>query len=315
MAEGRASIEQRLAEIQSQLGLLRQQVEEMQRKVEGIFLPVEEMLRRRGLALRRWNPSDDLILPGEISPVKERQFYETMKRYSFRIFLREIIARWSDHSSASSRAPRPRHFCSPETEEEYLGLLLRWGILVERDGDLHFARETVRSFGGTLEWFVAQVMEREFSAPSIWGVRFDHLKASGDYDVLASLERHLLYMEIKSSPPKHIESNEIGAFLDRAEALGPHCAALLVDTELRMKDKLVPMLEEELRAREAIPKKGVRRLFDEIFVVHDHLFLLNSKPNLVSNLARLTRWWLGQRGNRALEVEDDQETSGGRCIL
>ena len=77
-------------------------------------------------------------------------------------------------------------------------------------------------------------------------------QAGGDYDVLSWVERNLLYLEVKSSPPKHIEGIEIGAFLDRIEALMPNFAILLVDTELRMKDKLVPLFEERARDPERI---------------------------------------------------------------
>jgi hypothetical protein len=167
----------------------------------------------------------------------------------------------------------------------------------------------VRNFGGTLEWFVAQVMEREFSSSAIWGVRLDHLKSGGDYDVLSWVEGNLLYLEVKSSPPKHIEGSEIGSFLDRVEALRPNFAILLVDTELRMKDKIVPLFGEELADKEVATgpeeAKPIRRLFDETFLIQDQIFLTNSRPNLISNLARILRWWLGSKGNRAMEAGDD----------
>ena len=290
----RGTVEKELAEIKSELGLLHQQIEKIKKKLEGAFFPIEEVLRRRGLIFRSPNPTDNLLLPLDISPAKERQFYEMMKRYSFRIFLREIVAR--ANLPPLSRPDRWGRFCSLEIEEEYIRFLLQCGVLREGKEGYTLAKETVRNFGGTLEWFVAQVMEREFSSSSIWGVRFDHLAAGGDYDVLSWAERNLLCLEVKSSPPKHIEGIEIGAFLDRIEALKPNLAILLVDTELRMKDKLVVLFEEQLAARSAEGPPWIHRLFDETFVMQDHVFVTNSKPNLITNIARILQWWLGQRG-------------------
>jgi hypothetical protein len=302
MAE-REPVEKELAEIKSALGLLHQQMEEIKKKLEGAFFPIEEVLRRRGLSFRNSNPTDNLILPPDVSPAKERRFYEMMKRYSFRIFLREIAAR--ANTPLPSGPKRPGRFCSPETEEEYTRLLLDCGILKEDKQGYALARGTVRNFGGTLEWFVAQVMEREFASSSIWGVRFDHLAVGGDYDVLSWVERNLLYLEVKSSPPKHIEGLEVGAFLDRVKALGPDLAIFLVDTELRMKDKLVVLFEEQESARFAEGFPSIRRIFDETFVVQDRVFITNSRPNLVTNIARILQRWLGARKNPFMEVGDD----------
>jgi len=301
MAKGRTGrVERELKEIKTQLGLLQQQMEEIRAKLEGAFVPIEEVLRRRGLTFRKANPTDNLLLPPHIPPIKERQFYAMMKRYSFRIFLRELIAR------RSSRQPsRLRRFCSPETEEAYVDFLVDCGILQERKQGYALAKETVRNFGGTLEWFLAQVMEREFSCPAIWGVKFDHLSAGGDYDVLSWVERNLLYLEVKSSPPKHIEATEIGSFLDRIEALRPNLAVMLVDTELRMKDKMVGLFEEELEKETGRGAGPIRRLFDETFLIGEAIFLTNSKPNLISNLAHIFRWFLGQSQDRFMEVKDD----------
>ncbi|MDH7500068.1 MAG: hypothetical protein QHH30_06735, partial [candidate division NC10 bacterium] len=294
MAKGRTgNLQRELTQIRTQVGLLQQQVEEIRAKLEGAFVPIEEVLRRRGLTFRKASPTDNLLLPAGLPPIQERRFYEMMKRYSFRIFLRELIAR------RGSRPPsRLRRFCSPETEEEYLNFLVGCGILKEKEQGHALAKETVRNFGGTLEWFLAQVMEREFACPAIYGVKFDHLSAGGDYDVLSWVERNLLYLEVKSSPPKHIEAPEVRSFLERIEALRPNLSILLVDTELRMKDKMVKLFEEQLAGAGGKVAGSIRRLFDETFLIKEAIFLTNSKPNLISNLARIFRYFLGQREDR-----------------
>ncbi len=66
--------------------------------------------------------------------------------------------------------------------------------------------------------------------------------------MVALLEGWLVYMEVKSSPPKNIEGDEVHAFLARLKDLLPHLALFFVDTELRLKDKIVPFFETELLA-------------------------------------------------------------------
>ncbi len=162
---------------------------------------------------------------------------------------------------------------------------------------------------------MAQVMEKEFACPAIWGAKFGHLKAGGDYDVLSWVERNLLYLEVKSAPPKHIEGTEIGSFMDRVDALMPNFAILLVDTELRMKDKVIPLLEERLVDPERMEQISIRRLFDETFLIQDRIFVTNSKPNLISNLARILGCWLGQKASPVAKVGDDQKAGSGRFLL
>jgi hypothetical protein len=303
------AIEKELAEIKSELLLIHRQVDRIKERLEG-SPPIEEVLHRRGLVLGKSNPTESLLLPADVLPAKEKQFYEMMKRYSFRIFLREVISR-----RACLQPPSLRRFCSPETEEEYTQFLVGCGVLRRGRQGLALAKDTVRNFGGTLEWFVAQVMEREFACPAIWGAKFGHLKAGGDYDVLSWVERNLLYLEVKSSPPKHIEGTEIGSFMDRVNALMPNFAVLLVDTELRMKDKVVPLFEEQLAGPQRRERTWILRLFDETFLVQDRIFVTNSRPNLISNLARILGWCLGQKATLSAKVGDDQKTGSGRLLL
>ena len=73
-----------------------------------------------------------------------------------------------------------------------------------------------------------------------------------------------------------------GKLLDRVDTLRPDVALFLVDTQLRMRDKLVPMF-----AAEAV-RRGlgweVRRLEREIWRVGPEIYLLNSDPDIVRNL-------------------------------
>jgi hypothetical protein len=62
----------------------------------------------------------------------------------------------------------------------------------------------------------------------------------GDLDVVATAEGKLAYLELKSSPPKNLEPREIVAFFDRMCILRPDVTLFVVDTALRLSDKVYP---------------------------------------------------------------------------
>ena len=72
------------------------------------------------------------------------------------------------------------------------------------------------------------------------GVKFPAPEVGGDLDVVAAAEGRLLYLEMKSSPPKHLAQDEVAAFFRRVRALRPHVAIFVMDTALRLSDKVSP---------------------------------------------------------------------------
>ncbi|MBI3990287.1 MAG: hypothetical protein HY347_11810 [candidate division NC10 bacterium] len=273
--------------------LLRREVALLRKTLEEAS-SVEEALRRRGLRFAKACPLDALAFPPNLDPASEEAFYEYLKKYSFRLVLRDIIARASSFTGQDLI-----RFCSLEVVQGYLRFLTKSGIVQRRGRTYHLSARGARNFGETLEWFVAQVFRREFHCPALWGVRLLDVGAGGDYDVLAEVGGHLVCVEVKSSPPKHIDQEEVDAFFVRVEELFPALALFLVDTELRMKDKVVVMFEDSLKRRFGPTWKKahpVTRLLDEIFILDGRICIANSKPSLVGNLGRCLRWWFSQRG-------------------
>ncbi len=164
----------------------------------------------------------------------------------------------------------------------YISSLASFRLIRRLPGGFRLERP-VRSFGDTLEWYVAEVFRRELLAESLWGVKFKGRKTGGDYDVIAKLDCILCYAEVKSSPPKQIYDSEISAFLDRADDLAPDLALFVMDTELRMKDKIVPMFEAAL-ARRGLSGQQVVRLERELFGIGDRCFILNARDSLAGNI-------------------------------
>jgi hypothetical protein len=155
----------------------------------------------------------------------------------------------------------------------------------------------VRSFGGTLEWFVARMMETEFASPSIWGVTLRNAPAGGDYDVLSYFEGELIYIEVKSAPPKGIETIEAGAFLERINTLLPRAALFFVDTQLRMRDRVVLLFHQRFLETLGNPypaRPDLKHLEREIFHIDHRIFILNAGRDVGKNFMICLRDFLGR---------------------
>ena len=239
--------------------------------------PVLELLKQRGLEVCQHSSLDFLLQPRV--PEFVGAFYALMKHYSFRLMLRDVIR--FQHDLALSRLVR---FVDEATAAGYLAELVRMGIL-EQSGEQHvLPGGPVENFGTTLEWFVARALIEELSIPALHGVRLAGTATGGDFDVIGAMSGRLVYVETKSSPPKHIEDREVEVFLRRLGDLVPDLAIFLVDTNLRMLDKVVAMFHK------ALPKRRqLVRLSGEIFHRSGRLFVMNSKPDLVANLKACVR--------------------------
>jgi hypothetical protein len=231
-------------------------------------------LRRRGLDARWGTGEATLFLPRNRQGREE--FYALLRRYSFRLFLRDVLA----HRESISLADLQK-YCSRNAARRYLDTLRRTRIVASRGrGRYKLARARVNSFGDTLEWLVATVLEREFLIPALWNARVEALPGGGDCDVLACAEGRLIYVETKAAPPRHIDQKHVTAFFDRLEALRPDMAIFLEDTKLRMQDKLVKMFELEI-ARRLNHRPVLERVQGETFTIRRRVFLTNTQPDLV----------------------------------
>jgi hypothetical protein len=251
--------------------------------ISGLSPSLEIMLKRRGFTIYRKEPSDDLLTPDR---KYKAAFFNKLKKYSFRLFLRDVIKH--QYSFTLEKVTR---YATIEVSAQYIDFLLKAGLAEAFGKGYRLTKRPVKSFGETLEWFVSRLIKNDFHAEAAWGVKFKRPRVGGDYDLLAKVDSSLLYMEIKSSPPKGIYDREITFFLDRIEDLSPDISVFFVDTELRMKDKIIPMFENELRRRY---KKTItaERIVRELFHINKKIFIINAKENISSNIeAVLTFLW------------------------
>jgi hypothetical protein len=255
-------------------------------KLERELLDGEALLKRaikiRSMKIHRKNPDGDLIFPPGASPEEQTFFYQLLKRYSFRLFLRDLIRK-----KDSFCAEELSRYCSLNTAKRYISFLLKHKVIEAiGEGTFQMTKRSIYSFGPTLEWFIAQMFQREFTSPAFYGVRFKDTRSGGDYDVISLWEGRMVYVEIKSSPPRGIEKSEIGSFFARLTDLLPDIAFLFNDTQLRMKDKIVLMFEEELYQRYGEKGKNrfpIQRLVDELFQINHRIYIVNSRKDVVAN--------------------------------
>lgn len=232
-------------------------------------------LRRRGIQCPPGR-HEGVILPR--TRAGRDRLYSLLRHYSFRLFVRDLI-RFPGGAGLSELT----RYCSPAVARRYAETLCEIDVARARSGRFRL-HPAVHSFGPTLEWFVAEALRAEFGITSAWGLRPIGAAGGGDYDVIGCAEGALIYLELKSSPPRNIEQQQIAAFVRRVVTLGPDLAILLNDTQLRMLDKLVPALRVELR-RQPFGRGSIRRVQGEIFSRGERLFLTNSEPDLIGNLA------------------------------
>jgi hypothetical protein len=260
---------------------LREEILRLRKLIAGLTPDIDSMLRCRGLYIYKKEPQDDLLLP---DPDELDVYYNTLKKYSFRLLLRDII-KFQQQFTARDVC----RFAAPEVVQKYINYLQKVGLIkIAGEGIYRLAKGRIRSFGATLEWFLAEVFKREFQCEAIWGVTFKKVKSGGDYDLLAKVNGSLLYMEVKSSPPKQVYDREIAAFLDRFTEFRPDIGVFYMDTELRMKDKIVPMFEEELQRRQTNPPR-ITRLERELFQVHESMYIINAQKGIAGNIATVLR--------------------------
>ncbi len=249
---------------------------------------IEKILKARGLEYAGFMPAERILQPDPPTSVNVELFYHQLHRYSFRLFLRDVVT----HRSRFYPEQLAR-YCSERVVRKYLRLLLDLGVALPLGRKSYrLVNLNVHTFGETLEWYVAEIFRREFASPAMWGLQAKGLSSGGDFDVLAEVDHRLVYAETKSSPPKGIHLPNVEAFLQRVKALTPDIALFLVDTHLRMEDK-INALFQQAKAGFSGEVENVERLTRGVFQAGKRLFILNSKPNVIENIRICLRHYFG----------------------
>jgi hypothetical protein len=236
------------------------------------------MLVRRGLHPRTSRPDlpFDPGLPEEaLDGISAR-----LGHYAFRLFLRGAIL-----APAGFLPAEASRYLDPDQALAMAEDCVAMGLAEPRPGGRYRLVTRARSFGGTLEWWVAREIRSRLGFDVAMSVRSGARGVGGDLDLVAAAEGKLLYAELKSGPPKHLTDAEVEAFLLRLRIVRPDLSLFVVDTALRLADKVLPMFVEAL-ARGRATLVSPRRLFRDTWALTPHLYLVSAKEDLIDNACR-----------------------------
>lgn len=237
------------------------------------------MLARRGL--RPSKARLDLPFSEGLRAETAERLAELLGHYAFRLFLRGAILR--PEGFAPQEATR---YLKRAQSRACAESLVKLGLAERTHRGCYRLMRAAKSFGGTLEWYVARELNRRFGFDVAAGVRFHARGVGGDLDVVAAAEGKLAYFELKSSPPKNLEVREVVAFFDRVYMLRPDVTLFVVDTALRLSDKVLPMLMAELEHRRGGTRVAPRRIERELWALAPRLYAVNARPDLMANIGR-----------------------------
>jgi hypothetical protein len=237
------------------------------------------MLVRRGFRPSPATP--DLPFPPDLVGEPAESLSQYLSHYAFRLFLRGAIQK--PFAFAPEGATQ---YVRPAQSRAFAESLVKLALAVRVSEGRYRLVRPAKSFGGTLEWYVARELRQRFGFDAAAGLKFHAPGVGGDLDVVAAAEGKLVYLELKSSPPKHLSAREVAAFLDRLRVLRPDVALFVMDTALRLSDKVLPMLVAELSRRRGDALVVPRRVQRELWALTPHMYAVNAKPDLVANIGR-----------------------------
>ncbi len=277
----------------SALRALDERVGSLERRAALTGLSVAATLRRRGWSPAQCSPLEGVLQPRPADPARLDRFYQDLRRYHFRRLLQEAAEL---RVLTPAAVHRLEGRWGPRAVARAFGRLIEYGLLDRRDDTLSLAVPGIRTIGGTLEWFVAQVFMREFLAPAEWDVRIREIRRGGDFDVLTVLDGRLGYIECKGSPPYNVSAEALAQFVDRIRQFQPDFAIFLLDTTLLIERNIIanlnPLTKESLGANRPIARVTMG-LYEGGTAVP--LFVVTSRRSLVANLGRALRRLHGVR--------------------
>ncbi len=219
----------------------------------------------------------DLPFAEPLPPELAERLAERLGHYAFRLFLRGAILRRGAFTPTEAT-----RYLAPAQAAQLAEELVALGLARREEGGGYRLCHPAHNFGGTLEWYVARELRGRLGFDVAVGVKFPAPEVGGDLDVVAAAEGRLFYLEMKSSPPKHLAPDEVGAFFRRVRALRPHVAVFVMDTALRLSDKVLPLLQAELGTQ---PPPPPRRVVREVWALTPHLYAVNARQDLMGNIA------------------------------
>lgn len=161
----------------------------------------------------------------------------------------------------------------------------------------------INNIGPTLEWYVADICNREFSGNSLWSVKLSDFPY-GDCDVVSWLPPNLVYIETKSSRPSEVTDSELKHFLQRGVDLAPELAILLIDTDVDLQkqgllNRLFELMLPTVKLANGIvdpkwrnnkePFVAPQARYPGVCFGYRRFYVTNSEPTIQTQLSRCFR--------------------------
>jgi hypothetical protein len=249
---------------------------------------VRRALWRRGYEIIEECPIERVILPREKEFLDE--YYQKLFNYRFRRFLGDLLLfkkdNYIDCETLFSRWKK-------DEVEEHWNFLSKTHIIENFEDQYLFYYYHLDNLGETLEWFISEILKKEFYMPTIWGVKIKEIKGGGDFDILSILENNLLYVECKSSPPNNIRLREIWEFLRRREVLKPKITIFFIDTTLKIERNIIENIYSLLKKRFMKSKEiNIFTLKEGVYTFDDGIYIMQSKGDIIRNFQMIFRHFL-----------------------
>jgi len=235
------------------------------------------MLVRRGLHPER--TVGDVPFPQSLDNDLAEKFSEWLGHYAFRLFLRGAI-----RGSQGFLPAKTTRYLSKAQSTQYAEILVDLGFAEKISRCRYRMQWPAQNFGGTLEWYVGRELRR-YGFDVATGVKLHVRGGGGDLDVVAAAEGKLVYLELKSAPPRNLDASEFAAFYDRLNLLRPDVSIFAVDTALRLSDKVLPMLRTEFRRR-GHALDAPTRFASQQWAITPHVYAVNGNRDLIANIMK-----------------------------
>ncbi|MCH7621470.1 MAG: hypothetical protein IH870_06195 [Chloroflexi bacterium] len=262
--------------------------------------PVEAVLKRRGFGIAARGNKRDVLLPLDSQPALSGEQFNEFRRLFDKSTFRKLIRQITSAAVPGTVKIEQLAKTAGEKTDEYVTFLTNLGV-VERASDGVRLTCSVDNIGPTLEWYVADLCQREFDGSAEWSVKLSEFRY-GDCDVLAWLPPNLIYIETKSSRPAEITDGELRHFLQRGEDLAPELAVLLIDTESDLRDlierlfqlmlpvvKLASGISDPDWRHDEKPFIAPQTQFPGICFGYRRFYVTNSEPSIQTQLSRCFR--------------------------
>lgn len=210
-------------------------------------------------------------------------FFNLMKKYSFRIFLRNLL---DDNEKNHKHLYK---YGSKQKISIYLQHLKNLALISDNNTINLSEMPNRPSFSQTFTWFIKDLLEEELKITVYSQLSCLHLKHGGEIDILIPKLYPPLIIELKTSPPANIDCEEVIAFYNRTRHYVNYFHIFFCDTYYRLEDKIIPMFEETIfltLGPEGFITSPLIKIDNDMFHIPPNIIILNARRSVRKQLMK-----------------------------